>query len=234
MILGISASGRGIVRDDHGLLLKGATEDLVKFVIKNTGEPYEYISLGGKKIVGCQGCLECASDNICKVDDEWGQVMEKVFESDALVFGAPIYYGTINALGHAFLERLFSLRHRDKFRLLGKPNVILTVGREEQNDAEEYIRKIFKSNYMAEPIGVLRSRGVSQCYTCGFGERCAAGSVVARHGFVDEIRGYHFPRIPSETYKSAQIIAKRLGEAIKQKKNLTTEKITMLRVSDDK
>ena len=215
MILGISASGRGVERDDYGLLLKGVTEELITFILRNTGEPWEYVSLGGKKILGCQGCLECAPDNVCKIDDDWAAVMERVFAADALVFGAPIYYGTINAVGHAFLERFFSLRHREKFRLLGKPNVVVTVGTDEPNAAEEYIRKIFRSNYMTEPIGVLRSKGVSQCYTCGFGETCAAGAVVARHGFLNEIRSYHIPRVPTETFRRAQIIAKKLGETIR-------------------
>ena len=57
MILGISASGRVVERDDHGRLLKGVTEDLVKFILDNTGEEQEYVSLSGKDIVGCQGCL---------------------------------------------------------------------------------------------------------------------------------------------------------------------------------
>ena len=39
MILGISASGRAVERDGQGWLLKGVTEDLVKFILDNTGEP---------------------------------------------------------------------------------------------------------------------------------------------------------------------------------------------------
>lgn len=45
MILGISASGRGIVKNDLGLLIKGITEDSVKPIIKGTNEPYGYVSL---------------------------------------------------------------------------------------------------------------------------------------------------------------------------------------------
>ena len=76
MILGISASGRVVDRDDHGRLLKGVTEDLVKFILDNTGEECEYVSLSGKDIVGCQGCLRCASDNVCKVVDDWAEIRD--------------------------------------------------------------------------------------------------------------------------------------------------------------
>lgn len=215
VILGLSASGRSIERDNCGLLLKGVTEELVTFILKNTGEPFEYISLSGQTIYGCQGCLLCAADNLCKVKDDWNTLRERVLNADALVFGAPIYYGFINAIGHAFLERFFSLRHRERFQLIGKPNVIVTSGKMEPNPAEEYIRRIFRSNYMAEPIGVLRAPGVAQCYTCGFGENCAAGAVVNKLGFLDEIQTYHIPRIPSQTFQEARIIAKRLGEIMR-------------------
>jgi len=215
MILGINASGRSAVRNDQGILVKGVTEDLLKHILKETGEPHEYVHLGGKTIKGCQGCLRCASDNICKVQDDWAEIRDRMLKADAVVFGAPLYYGTINALGHAFLERTFSLRHRSRFPLTGKPNAILTVGKEEPNPAEDYIKAIFRSNYMASPIGTLRARGIAQCYTCGYGEDCTAGAVVSRHGFLDEIKGYHIPMIPRETYEKATILAKRLGTVVK-------------------
>jgi multimeric flavodoxin WrbA len=106
----------------RGRLLKGVTEDLVKFILENTGELTQYVSLGGKDIVGYQGCLRCASDNVCKVEDDWPEIRDWMLGSEAVVFGAPVYYGTINAVGHAFLKRLFSLRHRERFSLVGKPS----------------------------------------------------------------------------------------------------------------
>jgi hypothetical protein len=39
VILGISASGRAVERDGQRRLLKGVTEDLIKFILDNTGEP---------------------------------------------------------------------------------------------------------------------------------------------------------------------------------------------------
>ncbi len=215
MILGINASGRSAVRNDQGLLVKGDTEDIIKHILKETGEPYEYVHLGGKTIKGCQGCLRCAPDTICKVQDDWAEIRDKMLQADGILFGAPVYYGTINALGHAFLERTFSLRHQARFPLTGKPNAILTVGTEEPNPAEDYIKKIFRSNYMASPVGTLRAKGIAQCYTCGYGQGCPAGAVVSRHGFLDEIKGYHIPRISQETYGKATILAKRIGAVLR-------------------
>ncbi|MCW4050554.1 MAG: flavodoxin family protein [Candidatus Bathyarchaeota archaeon] len=218
MILGISASGRPAKRDENGRLLCGVTEEMVKYILEKTGEPYEYMSLGGKTIKGCQACLKCAGTNTCVVKDDWAEIRDKMFEADAIVFGAPNYYGSINALGHAFLERTFSLRHRSQFKLAGKLNAIIAIGGGSPNPAEEYTRKIFRSNYMTEPVGVLKTTGLGQCYQCGYGENCASGAVVPRHGFLDEIKDYHLPHVEADAYRRADILANRLGEIIRANK----------------
>lgn len=223
MILGIGASGRKVLRDSKGRPLSGVTEEMVQYLLEKTGLDYEYVSLQGKTINGCQGCVCCAEDNICVLDDDWAEIRDKMLKADAIVFGAPNYYGSINALGHAFLERTFSLRHRERFPLSGKINAIVATGSEEPGPVEEYIRKIFRSNYMAEPIGVLRVSGVSQCYMCGYGEDCAAGAVVASHGFIDQIRDYHLPIVPQDAYRRAEIIGHRLGEILKNKRKETNK-----------
>jgi len=218
MILGISASGRQSVRDESGRLLKGVNDHMVKYVLEKTGEEYEYVSLAGKRISGCQACLACAKDNICVIDDDWAEIRDKMFEADAVVFGAPNYYGTINAHGHAFLERTFSLRHRERFPLAGKLNAIIASGRVDDNPAEKFIRQMFRSNYMAEPVGVIHVSGIAQCYTCGFGEKCAAGAVVGKHGFLDEIQPWMIPQIQPDVYKKADILAQRLGSVVRNNK----------------
>ena len=74
-ILGISASGR------HD----GVTRDAVRSVLESTGEPFEYVSLAGKQIGGCRGCVACAADNRCKVSDDWTAIGEMMLAADAIV-----------------------------------------------------------------------------------------------------------------------------------------------------
>lgn len=217
MILGVSASGRRALRDEEGRLLCGATEELIKYVMEKTGEPHEFISLSEKNIQPCRGCVCCAGDNRCVIDDDWAEIRDRMYEADAVVFGAPNYYGSINSLGHAFLERTFSLRHRERFPLAGKLNAIVAVG-SNPDPVETYVRKLFRSNYMAEPVGVVTARGLSQCYMCGYGENCAAGSVVNTNGFLDEIKGYHLPSVEPEAYRKADVVAHRLGEIVRANK----------------
>jgi multimeric flavodoxin WrbA len=217
MILGINASARP-EKYWEGKLTSGTTEKMMKYILEKTGEPYEYVTLGDKTILGCRGCCLCAGDNVCVVDDDWAEIKDKMFQADAVVFGAPNYYGVINAIGHAFLERTFSLRHRERFPLAGKLNAIITSDGGDPNPVEQYIRKMFRSNYMAEPIGVLKVPGVSQCYTCGYGRDCAAGSVVSKHGMLDDILPEQVPVIPEEVYDQAYNLAHRLGNVVRANK----------------
>ncbi len=39
---------------------------------------------------------------------------------------------------------------------------------------------------------------------------------MARHGFLDEIKGYHVTRVPARTYQSALVIVKRLRSVIRE------------------
>lgn len=184
MILGISASGR---KD-------GVTSEAVKAALEATGLEYEYVSLAGKRINGCIGCTRCATDNLCKVKDDWNEIGEKMLKAEAIVFGAPNYYGTINAIGHACLERTFCFRHRDVFSLKGKLGVVVGVeySRETQSPVQTFITKMMQSNKI-EIVGSVAARGYSQCYTCGYGESCSIGNVVKDHGFLDEIKSEHCP-----------------------------------------
>lgn len=210
-VLGISASGRP----------DGITSEAVKAVLEATRQEYDYLSLADLQINGCRGCVRCGPDNRCKMDDDWLAVGEKMLAADAIVFGAPNYYGSVNALAHACLERTFCFRHREVFPLAGKLGVAIGVGidvddGEENSPVIEYIHRMMISNKMALVDSVCVS-GYAQCYTCGFGEDCGAGRVVDRHGFLDTIEPEHFPpRLAEQEHASfrAYTVGKVLGSIL--------------------
>ncbi|MDR3600370.1 MAG: flavodoxin family protein [Desulfosporosinus sp.] len=209
MILGISASGR---KD-------GVTGEAVKAILEATGLPYEYVSLAGKKVGGCIGCTLCASDNTCKVRDDWNEIGEKMRTADAIVFGAPNYFGRMNALGHACWERAFSFRHREIFNLAGKLGVIVSTDYEGNNFVKPEIEDFMLRNKMAV-VEALQINGYSQCYTCGYGQSCGVGNVVRQHGFLEEIKPELFPahfKDQPEAVFHAGRIGKILGSMLKNR-----------------
>ena len=202
-ILGISASGRQ----------NGITGEVVKAVLQASGEQHEYLSLADMRINGCDGCTLCGADNRCRLKDDWIEIGEKMVAADAIVFGAPNYFGYVNGLAHACWERTFCFRHREVFRLAGKLGVVVAVDGGEQNSSVlQYIRYMMGRNMMVV-VDSVYAEGYSQCYTCGFGEDCAVGGVVKRHGFLDRIEAQHLPpRLEGQETGSFQ--AYRAGKTI--------------------
>ncbi|MDR7869044.1 MAG: flavodoxin family protein [Sporomusaceae bacterium] len=212
MILGISMSGRP----------DGITSEAVKSLLKATGIDYDYVSLAGKRINGCIGCTLCAADNRCVIEDDWSAIGEKMLMADAIVFGAPNYFGTINALGHACLERMFCFRHRDAFRMAGKLGVIISVDYKGTDEVLSFMRNIITRQKMVV-VDEVKVRGYSQCYTCGFGHDCASGNVVKDHGFLDAILPEHLPkRLTGQPTAEADLykIGKMLGAILKSRPSI--------------
>jgi multimeric flavodoxin WrbA len=165
-ILGISGSPR---KEDVSGVYR-----LVKTVLENTGIDYELISLRGRKIGGCIACLGCAVDNVCKVGDDMADLREKIVSADAYVIGASNYYGTLNALTHAFIERWFQFRHRDGNLLWGKLGVAVGVGGMGGKFPVNDIERFFMYNFI-ETVEKVDGQGAASCYSCGYGESCNVG-----------------------------------------------------------
>ncbi len=60
---------------------------------------------------GCVSCFACKTKNgqsygRCAVKDDLTSILKKVEEVDAIILGAPIYYGTVTGEMKSFMERL--------------------------------------------------------------------------------------------------------------------------------
>lgn len=76
------------------------------------GAETEVVHLYDLLFKGCVSCFACKtrggkSYGRCAVADDLAPVLEKVLTADALVFGSPIYFGTVTGEMRSFLERLF-------------------------------------------------------------------------------------------------------------------------------
>ena len=204
--IGISSSGR-----------KNAySKIIVKDILEAAGVAYEMIHLAGLDIKGCLGCLKCAQDNRCVQKDDFQKVISKVMPADALVFGGANYYGTLNAIGHAFWERTFALRHREAFPLAGKLGIAVGLDRDQQaREATRFIEKMMLSNMMAV-IATFTVPGNFQCYDCGFGHDCAVGNVYKHMGLctADYAEKHRPVEYGDEARKRARAIGKILGSIL--------------------
>jgi len=84
---------------------------------KDAGHNTECISLKGKDIKYCIGCLACQKTQKCVIRDDAPAIAEKVKEADTLVFVTPIYYYEMSGQMKTLLDRLNPLYSTDyKFR----------------------------------------------------------------------------------------------------------------------
>jgi len=208
--IGISSSGRKVAY----------SKKIVNDILEESGIEYEMIHLAALNIKGCLGCLKCAGSNRCVQKDDFQGVIDKVIEAEALVFGGGNYYGMLNAIGHAFWERTFSLRHCEVFPLAGKLGIAVGLDRDrDKKEATGFIEKMMLSNKMAV-IATFTDPGHYQCYDCGYGHDCVVGNVYAQMGWVTaEYAEANRPaEYGPEARKKARAIGKMLGSILGARK----------------
>ncbi|MDP2643328.1 MAG: flavodoxin family protein [Desulfobacterales bacterium] len=106
-ILGVNGSAR-----------HANTETAVQIALKaaeDTGYAQtDYLCLGDYDLRPCTGCMKCfgwqAPDDgkvYCReFNDGFGEILERVMASDAMLFGAPVYVMGVNALSRVFMEKM--------------------------------------------------------------------------------------------------------------------------------
>ncbi|MDP4118432.1 MAG: flavodoxin family protein [Bacillota bacterium] len=72
---------------------------------KEAGNEVEFISLVGKTIGFCTGCLACQKTQKCVIKDDAVEIAEKVKGADVLVFATPIYYYEMSGQMKTLLDR---------------------------------------------------------------------------------------------------------------------------------
>lgn len=99
---------------------------------KTAGNEVEYISLAGKKIGFCVGCLACQKTQKCVIADDAARIADRVKNADVLVFATPIYYYEMCGQMKTLLDRLNPLYPSDyAFRDV----YLLTTAAEEEESA---------------------------------------------------------------------------------------------------
>ena len=70
------------------------------------GNEVEKIFVAGKKIAPCLGCYFCKNHGgRCAINDDMGEVLEKILAADVLVLSSPVYFYSISAQLKAVIDR---------------------------------------------------------------------------------------------------------------------------------
>lgn len=73
---------------------------------REAGNEAEMVSLRGKNIGFCRGCLACQKQLRCVISDDADAICAKAVHADVLVFATPIYYYEMSGQLKTLLDRL--------------------------------------------------------------------------------------------------------------------------------
>lgn len=159
------------------------TDRLVKAVLDATGLDSEFVKLSDKNIRPCMNCRGCVPDNVCKKNDDFQDLAEKIKESKALIIGGYNPYGQIDGFSKALLERFWSFTHMNN---LLKDKLCVTVMSglvpELLDKTNQALANEITMGLRMDLIGQLKIQGNLMCVFCVNGDDCKSGGVKAMYG----------------------------------------------------
>ena len=105
-VLVISASLRG--KSNSEIVAQRFVEGAL-----DAGHEVEFVSLKGKQIRFCIGCLTCQNTGTCVLGDDANAIAEKAKNADTLVFATPVYYYEMSGQLKTLLDRMNPLYDSD-------------------------------------------------------------------------------------------------------------------------
>ena len=98
-------------------LRNGSNSDMLadRFIdgAKTAGNDVEKISLAGKNIQFCKGCLGCQKLGRCVIKDDVNDIMAKVLKADVICWATPIYYYEMSGQMKTLIDRMNAMYSLD-------------------------------------------------------------------------------------------------------------------------
>ncbi len=121
----------------------GNTSYLVETALesaKSAGADTDIINLGSLNIEPCVGCDICKAMGECGITDDIKEILEIMMESDGMIIGSPVYFGSVTSQLKILIDRSRPLR--GSFRLKNKVCGAIAVGGSRNGGQESTISVI--------------------------------------------------------------------------------------------
>lgn len=112
---------------------EGNTAQAIRIVlneIEQAGLETEFIQLGGKPILGCLGCRQCAQNKnrrCIRTGDDLNLYIEKMLEADGIIIGSPVYTSNVTSEVKALIDRSNFVAKANDFMFKGKVGAPVVV-----------------------------------------------------------------------------------------------------------
>ncbi len=194
------------------------TDRLVQAMLAETGCETEFVKLSDITVRPCLGCKRCVPDNVCKVEDDFPALSEKIQGAKAIVLGGYTPYGQIDAFTKALLERFWSLRHVTN-RLRGKfcATVLTSLMPEMAGPTNQALAMEIVNYERMELLGQVTVPGNLPCLSCGRGDDCGQSAVPLIYGEKARTSDYGYSRVEDmdDIWNQTLEIGRLMGEKLK-------------------
>lgn len=131
---------------------KGNTDILIDEVLqgsKAAGAEFDKIFLNDLKIKPCRAeCSDyCKKIGYCKINDDMSPLYDKLFESDAIILGTPVYWYGPSAQLKTFIDRWYAFCHpKHVQKMKGKKFVLIAPLEETDKSAAQPLVNMIKKS----------------------------------------------------------------------------------------
>lgn len=195
------------------------TDRLVQAVLSASGLQTEFIKLAKHNVRPCIACLGCTADNVCKVEDDFPILAERIKKAHGMVIGTYPPYAAVDGFTKALLERLFSMRHQNHLNR-GKLGVVVATGIGRGvpglEEASQQVATALSMEGM-EILGQLKAIGNAECMVCGYGEECPMSALPWVFGSGFSVTQEAFCRVEDqpEVWEQAHKLGHTMAERIR-------------------
>lgn len=167
-VLGISTSPRD--KGNTDLLLREALAGA-----ESTGAQVEYLWLCDMKIGPCVECNCCYTTGKCRIEDDYQIVLEKMINTDRLIFATPIFFMTVCSQAKMLIDRgqcLWAGKYVLKKPLFETPQrdrraMVIAVGGSKSKKQFDSIRLTMKTYFDVLDIKYFANLFVNKVDTLG-------------------------------------------------------------------
>ncbi|MEA4883262.1 MAG: flavodoxin family protein [Clostridia bacterium] len=144
---------------------RGNTRTLVDEVIRgasNSGAACEVVDICSLNIAPCRACGSCSGTGHCVQKDDMEKLYSSILESDAFVFGTPVYFWGPSAQMKAFIDRWYAIANSDGARKLqGKKAAVVTAYGDTDPETPEHVIGMFRKALDYLKIDLVGTLGVT-------------------------------------------------------------------------
>jgi len=161
-VLGISTSPRAGGNSDF--LLRRSLEGA-----ESAGARIEYIHLTDYNVGPCTECNACYATGRCVVEDDYQQLLEKLLNTDRLIFATPIFFMTVCAQAKMLIDRgqcLWAHQYVLKKQLFSSERdrraMVIAVGGSKSTKQFDSVRRTMKAYFDSLQVKYVAGLFVNQ------------------------------------------------------------------------